>query len=252
MATSPETTAAAKPTTIASHSTPVWVSVSSLREPYSPAPSVIGVASRKLKRAAASRLIPRARPAVMVAPDRLMPGSKRERLAEADGERGRRRQVAQLAPLAAEPIGKPEAERADHQEAGDRQPRAVVVAVERVLDEALQREADDGRRNGGRDEQPRDAPVRVVADAALAHARQPGADVADPVPREVDEERDQRAEVEEDVEGQAADQPIGLPAGDPRRELEVRRRADRDELGQALEEPDERCLEDDVQDGPSG
>ena len=86
-----------------------------------------------------------------------------------------------------------------------------------------------------------------VADASLAHARQPRADVAHPVAREVDEQRHQRAEMQEDVEGEAADQPIGLPARDPGRQLEVRRRADRDELGQALEEPDERGLEDDVQ-----
>ena len=96
------------------------------------------------------------------------------------------------------------------------------------------------------DQQPGDAPVRIVADAPLADARQPRADVAHPVAREVDEQRHERAEMQEDVEGQAADQPVGLPAGDPRRQLEVRGRADRDELGQPLEEPDERGLEDDV------
>ena len=53
MAARPASAATAKPTPIASHSVDVCVSVRSLREPYRPAPSVIGVASRKLNRAAA-------------------------------------------------------------------------------------------------------------------------------------------------------------------------------------------------------
>lgn len=68
IASIPLMAATTKPATMAAHSLPAWVSVSSLREPYRPAPRVIGVASRKLKRAAASRVRPSARPAVMVAP----------------------------------------------------------------------------------------------------------------------------------------------------------------------------------------
>src|SRR3990170_1837221 len=76
MASIPEMAAAPKPAAMASHSMGVCVSMSSLREPYSPAPRVIGVASRKLKRAALSRVRPSARPAVMVAPERLIPGNR--------------------------------------------------------------------------------------------------------------------------------------------------------------------------------
>ena len=76
MASIPDTAAAPNPVAIASHSVPVWVASNRWREPYRPAPRVIGVASRKLKRAADSRVRPSARPALIVAPERLMPGSR--------------------------------------------------------------------------------------------------------------------------------------------------------------------------------
>ena len=41
-----------------------------------PAPRVMGVASRKLKRAVVSRVRPKASPADIVAPERLIPGSR--------------------------------------------------------------------------------------------------------------------------------------------------------------------------------
>jgi hypothetical protein len=53
--------------------------------------------------------------------------------------------------------------------------------------------------------------------------------------------------VEEDVEREAADEPVRLPADDPRNKLEVRRGADGDELRQPLQQADDGGLDDDVQ-----
>ena len=50
--------------------------LSRLRASKSPAPAMIGVAIRKLKRAAASRVRPANRPAEIVIPARLMPGTR--------------------------------------------------------------------------------------------------------------------------------------------------------------------------------
>ena len=247
IASSPEAAATTNPTPMASHSTPVCASVSRRRDPYRPAPSVIGVASRKLKRAADSRVSPRARPAVMVAPDRLIPGSSASAwlkpIVSAAGaltcSSSRLRRPKRSASHSRIPP--------DHEEAGDREARRVAVAVERVADELLEREADDRRRDRRGHEQPRDAPIGVRADAPFADARPRGPDVPHPVSGEVHEERDERSEMEEDVEGQRADELVLLPAEDPRRQLEVRRGADRDELGQPLQEADDRGLDDDVQ-----
>src|SRR5690606_15977638 len=99
-----------------------------------------------------------------------------QRLAEADGERRGRSHVAERPAAAAEAIRQPEGRRAQDEEAGDREPSAIAATVERVLDEALEGEADDRGRDRRRHEQPRQPAVDVVTDAPLADAREPGTD----------------------------------------------------------------------------
>jgi hypothetical protein len=66
-----------------------------------------------------------------------------------------------------EPVGDEQDDGADDQEAADRQPRHVVVAVERGVDGVLEREADERGRNGGHDQEPAKASIAVVADPPL-------------------------------------------------------------------------------------
>lgn len=70
--TSPETT---MPTPTCSIDT-VGLGFAIKPKAYSPAPRLIGAASKKLNRAASSRLSPRHNPAVMVMPERDVPGIK--------------------------------------------------------------------------------------------------------------------------------------------------------------------------------
>ena len=72
----PATAAATMPATSTPVSTGTPVSpVRSLRSSQITAPAVIGVAIRKLNRAASSRVRPAKRPALMLMPDRLIPGT---------------------------------------------------------------------------------------------------------------------------------------------------------------------------------
>ncbi len=154
--------------------------------------------------------------------------------------------VVQVTLPRSEPIGDEQDRRPDDQETGNRQPRHVLVTVERGFDGVLECEADERRRDGGQDEQPPESPLAVVADAALEERPPQGAEQPQPVTADVVEQREQGPEVQEHVERQAADEPVLRPAEDPRRQLEVRRRADRDELGQPLDQTDDDGLEDQV------
>ena len=71
------------------------------------APNVIGASSRNEKRAAASRVRPSARPAVIVTPEREVPGASATRLREADRERAAPAESLHLAPLG-QPVGEPQ------------------------------------------------------------------------------------------------------------------------------------------------
>ncbi len=76
-------------------------------------------------------------------------------------------------------------------------------------------------------------------DLPRAHDVQRRAREAHPLRAEISEHRDQRAEVQRDVEGESG---LG-PAEEPRREREMRGAADRQELGEALENAEHQRLE---------
>ena len=144
-------------------------------------------------RAAASRSNRTNRPAVIVIPDRDVPGLRASAWAApmSDGVAGL--QVLDLA-IARHPVGDAEQQPAEDQRDGDDRRRAEVL-VDRVLEHA-----------------PRPPPPAPSTAAAatrravgVAPARRPqrgqsGPDVADEVVAEVDDGGDQRADVQGDVE----------------------------------------------------
>ena len=160
---------------------------------------------------------------MIVAPERLMPRQQGERLAEADGQGVRRVELGEARGARTDPIGDPQGDAPMTRKPAIASRTRVAVAVEDAVDQVLADEPDDRGRDRGDDQQPRQAAVAIVADPSLADAGDDGAEVAEPVAAEVDEQREQRPEVEEDVEGEAADEPRIGPAGDPRRQLEMRR-----------------------------
>ncbi len=72
------------------------------------APSVIGVAMRKLNRAAASRVSPAKRPALMMIPERLMPGTSAIAWAHPMPNAAPKPEPVELLRPATEPVGRPE------------------------------------------------------------------------------------------------------------------------------------------------
>jgi hypothetical protein len=132
---------------------------------------VIGVASRKLKRAADSRVSPRARPVVMVAPERLMPGSRASAWLKPDRQRRSAVQPLDLAPARADRSASQSRMAPTTTKPGDRQAGRIAVAVERLVDEVLADEADEAAGMVARTQQPGDRPVRSSPRRPLADAR---------------------------------------------------------------------------------
>ena len=126
----------------------------SLRPLRSTAPSTIGTSRRNESRAAASRVSPRNRPALIVTPERETPG-EREALRESEEQPLAHGEVRDVCPLGAL-VGPP-------QHAGEyrQQDRDLPRLTEMILDHALEGGADDRRRDAGDDDQPGDLLVRT-------------------------------------------------------------------------------------------
>jgi hypothetical protein len=201
-----------------------------------------GAERRKENLAAASRSSPRARPAVMVEPERETPGMtapawarpmRRASLSVADGP---------LVPGLG--VGEPEegAEEGHgrghgyHRAAGDR------VLVEGRIDPALEEDARDAAGHAGREEVPGHAPVLILADLALGDALEPRLDELPPVRGEEDDDGEEASEVEGHVEAQGADRGV-VPAEEPGKDDEVGRARDGDEFRKALDDAEEDGLQ---------
>src|SRR4051812_20931115 len=122
------------------------------------------------------------------------PRRERDRLGEADSERLEEREVSDLLALW-QAIRQPEQYPEDREEDGD-----LPGLPEPLLDEALT----DGTGDRGGDRRDEDAPRRPLGGSANApppHAREPGRDEPDDVLPEIRDDRDERAEMQGDIEG---------------------------------------------------
>jgi len=113
------------------------------------------------------------------------------------------------------------------------------MLAERLVEEALQAGPENRRRDHRDDEQPGEPALRVVADSPVPDRREPRPEDLDQVSPEVDEQRDEGAHVEHHVERGRFDERV-VPAQQARDEDQVRRRGNRQELGQALDDPQDR------------
>ena len=193
--------------------------VRSLRASKTIAPAVMGVAMRNAKRAADGRSSPAKRPAEIEMPDRLMPGMRARAWAapmpSGDREASRRRRV--LRP-ATDLVRDPQDHAADdehHRDEADaggpavskkspnRKPTMAAGTVAATSSQASLRSGSSTER-------------------AVADRRQTGRDEPQPVRTEVDEQRDERAQVEHHAERQRRDERV-VPAEQPGHDDEVAR-----------------------------
>ena len=198
-----------------------WSSVGSL---YRPASRITGVASRKAKRAASSRLRPLNRPAAMVAPERLRPGNRpaisaaptvtatfvlsrdrRTSLAMSGGSSrpclSSSRTVGSPRTRALAPSAALLALRAallrgvEHQAVDHQEDARVDRFAERGAQQFVQHDAGQADRDGAEHEQPRQLLVRCPDLLALDRADQTAHD-PDPVVAEEERERQRRRHVQ--------------------------------------------------------
>ncbi len=209
--------------TLMSGGTPpsLWMSQAFLRT----AAAMAGVESRNEKRAAVSRFMSRNRPALMVAPLREVPGITANGLRDADHDAIAPADFAHRFVADAAALGDPD-DNADHdQHRADHvglTPGGVGLLIEQV--------SDDADRNGGDGQQPQQP--AILAELRIVAPVEPEAlpDDLDPVAKEVNEHRDQRARVQRDVERE----PGVLPSEEPRDQHQVRGAANGQEFGEGL------------------
>ena len=147
------------PTTSGASSTSTPASpVSSLRASNRPAPAVIGVAIRNANRAAASRSRPANRPAEIEMPDRLMPGTSASAWATPMPTAIGNVTSAIARDSAADAVG----DEQDHA-ADDERDRDEPDLAERRLDDVVEQQPDERRRDRRGDEQPGEPAVGVAA-----------------------------------------------------------------------------------------
>ena len=239
MAASPERNAAARPATRG----PTWIATSEpprtiLSSSHAPAPAMIGAAIRKLNRAASVAIQADEATGRDGDPRAAYPGKERRGLRDADPERLRERQIADPAVGAADMIGHPQDRGADEEQDRHRAGRAHVG-----LDEVVEQDADNDRGQHRGDDEPREPPVRVTRERAVANRGEPGRHDAQPVAPEVDEQRAERPQVEHHRERQQIDERV-VPAQQGRHEDQVPRTRDGQELGESLHDPHDDGLED--------
>ena len=170
-------------------------------------------------------------------PDRETPGRERERLREPHDDRVPETEVTHRLRLsrAVGPVQK--------QRAGCEQDEDLPGLAEVVGDGVLADETCDAGRNRGDEDEPRD-PLVGRCDAPASDRADPRAHQPDDVAPEVGADGDERAEVERDVE-RLVEAVVLLevrPLGCPRDEDQVAGRRDRQELRQALDDPEDERL----------
>ncbi len=252
-------------TAATAHATSAWPRIPLPRWPSRsgslkmPAARMIGVASRNAKRAESLWSRPRARPAPIVTPSRLMPATSAVDCATPTTSASRYSSVSSsrapsgLAPsrigqfahlrAAAEALGGEQHAAVDHQE--DR--RHFGLGGERAQ-LVLQRQADDPRGDARGDDQPRE-PLGGVLDAALAERAEERAHDLHPVAPVVRQQAQRAADVQHHHERQPeglrlrlrVDQPV--PPEQRREQHRVPEARDREQLGHALQDPEHDRLE---------
>ena len=130
----------------------------SFRSSYRPAPAVIGVAIRKLNRAADSRSRPANRPAEMEMPDRLIPGTRATAWAAPMPSGAGDDEVGDPPRPRPTRLGEPQDRRADDER---ERPRARA-SRKAVSIRSLRRRPGDDRRDRREREQPGQPPVRIA------------------------------------------------------------------------------------------
>ena len=156
-------------------------------------------------------------------------GDQRQSLGGAYNQRIGGRDVAQILLAGALAVGPPHEQAHQDQHAADQ----VLVVAPDVLGQILDQQAGDAGGDGTEHQQPQQ--LRVAANRRVGTHIQAEAlgDHLDPIAEEVYDHRRHRSHVQGDVEAQA----LVVPAQEPGNERQVRRAADREELGQALNDP---------------
>jgi hypothetical protein len=111
-----------------------------------------------------------------------------------------------------------------------------------LLDDVVEQEGRHRGRDRRRGQEPREPPVRVIAERAVPERGEPGGDEPPPVVAEVDEEGGQRPAVQHDGERERLQERV-RPPEQPRDEDQVSGRRDRQELRESLHDPHHEGLE---------
>ena len=128
---------------------------------------------------------------------------ERECLGAADRQRLRERQVDGQQSARALALGEPQDAAAD-----DEHQRDEPDFPEALLDDVVEEDADDQGGHRGDGDEPGEPPIRIALERSVADRREPGRDEPQPVGPEVDEERDQRPDMEHHAEGERRDERI--------------------------------------------
>ena len=188
---------------------------------------------RKASRAAAARSKPSHRPAVMLTPERLTPGSKAAACASPILARVPQA-VGMLGPLRTSSgrrcVAPPQQPTESSQQRSDQQ--RPLCEVEQTV---LQRDAHQRRGDGREGQAQRN---HRVGFGAAADAAPKCLGVAGDVGTQVHRRSNERADVQRDVEGilQLVVAIEEIPTGQPRHHFEVGARRDREELGHSLQQ----------------
>ena len=208
------------------------------------APAVTGMAMRKLIRAAESRVKVRKRLAVMVMPEREVPGLRASTCAAPTIRASFAREALDRPDALRALVGEAQ-EEAEHDERdGDERDRAQLLV------DACHRTAPPIRNAGTEreDEQPGQAALPRRRLVALEDHAQAVPGVDDEVAPEVGDDRDERPDVQRHVEGLldalAAAAGEVVPVEQPGDQQQVARRRDGQELRQALHDPEDDGVED--------
>ena len=200
----------------------------------SAAPAVIGSASRKLKRAAASRRWPSRSAMLIVAPERDVPGTIARACANPIRSASRSEIASPSAALPAASIGVPE--HGAHERHHQRHERG---RAEHGLRPVVEQQARGHARQRGDREVEQEARIGVGERPAREEPAQPALEEPQPVAPEGEGHRRERAEVQRHVEGEAAVR----PAQQVGEHDQVPRAADREELARALQQPEHGCAQ---------
>ncbi len=158
------------------------------------APPVTGIIIRKLSRAAASRSKPRRRAAVIVIPERDVPGFSASACAAPTITASRTPNSSTLRCPVDRSAHRQQQTEHDERDADDHR------RAELLVDPRLEQRTGQRRRHRRQQEQPRQPPFRGGRSVAVDHEPEPVSHVHREVLAEVEDRGEERAEVEGDVE----------------------------------------------------